>query len=398
MIPFAACALACVVIGAACGIYGQDDLLPAPTPLLDAGHDAAPIVTPPVDAGRVDADTCAHTRWPARPADDDPSTTPNVTAMSAIATLSLGLAPEGGPAPLIGFDLDRVCTCPGPDSCVNSFNTNPHCDEKGGRDNAAQALLQIVETLPGLNEAALNQQLSSGKYGLVFAVSQWNGQPNDTQVNISLFVSNGLTPDDAGTVGPVKGDGSDVWLLSSGSLLGGDSLAGVDCGNGNPQCSPVYYDDNAYVTGGTIVGSVDFQIALGGSGSGTVNVNLTGSVVLATLVSSAGGWSLANGTIAGRWATSKLLSSLAALDDPLKSGSYLCGDDGTYGIVKNDICNAMDIAADPNLDQTGAPCDAISVSLGFTANPAQMGVVTTKGQPFTGCTSDAGVPFHDQCQ
>jgi hypothetical protein len=279
---------------------------------------------------------------------------------------------------------------------VNS--TGPHCDEDGGRDNAAQALLQLVATLPGLNEISLNQALSRGKYGLVIAVSQWNGQPNDTQVNISLFVSNGLTADDAGNVTPVKGDGTDVWTIASGSLLGGDSLAGVDCGSGNPQCAPVYYDDNAYVTGGTIVGSVDFTIALGGSGSGTVNVDLTGSVVLATIVASTGGWSLTNGTIAGRWATSKLLSSLAAINDPLNTGEYLCGSDSTYGLVKSDICSAMDIAADPNLDQTGAPCDAISISLGFTADPAEMGVVTSKGEPFTGCTSDAGVPFHDQCQ
>jgi hypothetical protein len=386
-----------VAVAAACGIYGQDDLLPGKA-LIDAGvHDAAPIVTPP-DSAQVDGDTCAHVRWPARPVADDPSATPDVIATSAIATLNLGLANEAGPASLLGFDLDHVCTCPGPDSCVNSISAGPHCDEDGGRDNAAQPLLQLVGTLPGLNEAALNQALHSGKYGLVIVVSEWNGQPNDTQVKISLFISNGLITDDGGSTGPVKGDGTDVWTVSSGSLLGGAALAGTDCGDQNTACSPVYYDDNAYVTGGTMVGSVDFSIALGGGGSGTVNVDLSGSVVLATVTASAGGWSLTNGTIAGRWATSKLLSSLAAVNDPLNTGTYLCGSDATYALVKNDICNAMDIAADPNLDQTGAPCDAISISLGFTADPAQMGLVTSHSDPFTGCTSDAGVPFHDQCE
>ena len=102
--------------------------------------------------------------------------------------------------------------------------------------------------------------------------------------------------------------------------------------------------------------------------------------------------------IDGRWATGSLLSSLAALHDPLSSkGGFLCGTDNTYAIAKNEICSAMDIAADPKLDQTGAPCDAVSVAVGFTADPAQLGAVVTKAKPAQGCVSDAGTPFRDSC-
>jgi hypothetical protein len=386
---------------AACSIYDPSLLLPA----VDAGLDATP--PPPVDATpgpdvapSGDADTCAHRHWPARPASDDPSSTPSVEVIDALATLDIGVEPDGGPPPP-GFDLDGVCTCPGPDSCRNTDTTKPHCDDDAGGDNSGGGLLRALGTFGVFNSTSIDQRLAQGYYGLLVDVRNWNGQPNDTNVSVAIYVSNGLDGiQDAGAPVPPKNDGNDHWTVDPNSLLGGTNLddAGVSCDGDNTQCTPFYFDDNAYVAGGVLVGSTDFPISLGGvANNGTVVLDLSGSVITAQLVQTSVGWSMTNGLLAGRWSSSKLLSSLAALADPLATGSYLCGDDPTYQGVKAQICQAADITADPKLDSTGAPCDALSVAFAFTAVPAHLGQVYDKGKVPAGCVGDAGEPFHDQC-
>jgi hypothetical protein len=43
--------------------------------------------------------------------------------------------------------------------------------------------------------------------------------------------------------------------------------------------------------------------------------------------------------------------------------------------MKEQICAAVDIAADPKRDNTSAPCDALSMTLAVTAGPARFGSV-----------------------
>ncbi len=364
----------------ACGIYGKDLLLPAP----EAG--------PPLP----DANTCNHAHYLGRPAADDPGQGPTASVVVALATLAFGES-EAGPPALVGFDLDNVCTCPGPDSCVNTISS-PHCDEDGGRDNAGGDLLDLISGFPGISQASLDDNLSHGTFGFLIQVRGWNGQPNDTQVSAAVYVSSGLVPLPDGGRANVKGDGTDVWQISSDAVLGGDALVGVDCGNDNTACSPVYLDDDAYVASGVLVCSLDFPIAVGSPTAGTVELDLTGSVITAPLTQVPGGWAIQNGVLDGRWATKSLLSSLAAIPDPLSTtGEFLCGTDSTYGIAKNQICSSSDIAADPKLDQTGAPCDAVSIAIGFTGLPAHMGPVTRRVLPAQGCTTEAGTPFSDSC-
>jgi hypothetical protein len=50
------------------------------------------------------------------------------------------------------------------------------------------------------------------------------------------------------------------------------------------------------------------------------------------------------------------------------------------------------------MDNTGATCDALSMSLGFTAEPAQIGSVYSVPQPPSGCVSEAGALWSDTCQ
>ena len=128
----------------ACSIYDASLLLPAPTstdgassvdtglPSSDANGDAPS--TP-------DGGTCAHVSPPSRPSSSS-SAAGDGGAIFALASLDFSEVPDSGVP--YGYDLDDTCTCPGPDSCVNSASTSPHCDELGGRDNSAGALLNTI--------------------------------------------------------------------------------------------------------------------------------------------------------------------------------------------------------------------------------------------------------------
>ena len=62
------------------------------------------------------------------------------------------------------------------------------------------------------------------------------------------------------------------------------------------------------------------------------------------------------GTIAGRWSTSQLLSTLAAIPE---EGGFLCGTDPSaynaylYSVFKGVVCLAADITPDPTKDNKG---------------------------------------------
>jgi hypothetical protein len=382
----------------ACAIYDTSLLLPGPA---DAAAEADTLDdSSTLDAGP-DADRCAHARWPSRPEADDPSTTPDVHVITALRTFDLGLRTDGGAPPVLGFDLDTACTCPAPESCAPQKGSALHCDDDGGRDNAGGALLRSLGAFNVLNQDDINQRIAAGGYGLVIQIRSYNGAANDTRVTVAVSVSNGVSGiEDGGTPSP-KDDGTDHWTLDPASLLGGESIVGVDCDRDNSQCVPLFIDENAYVADHVLVGKMDFPLSLGsGGGISTIKLNLTGSIVTATLVPTAvaGGSSFAldRGQLAGRWSTAKLLASLAALQDPLSPGQYVCGGDSTYTGIKTRICASADIEADMSLDNTSAACDALSIAFGFTARPARLGKVYAGPPQSAGC-ADAGTPFHDDC-
>jgi hypothetical protein len=376
----------------ACAIYDTSLLLPA---LPDASDDGPTEATtePP------DADTCAHARWPSAPAADDPSTGSPAPVVVALRTLDIGSRPDGGAPPVYGYDLDGVCTCPAADSCRTPSGSSQRCDEDGGRDNAGGELLRTFSAFNVFNQDDLTRRLQAGLYGLVILLRDYNGAANDARVTVAVYISNGVNAvADGGTVPPPRYDGTDRWTVDPGSILGGSSLDGADCATASNTCVPNYFDDKAYVADHVLVASLDFPLSLGGGANmGYIALDLTGSVVTARLVKRGASFALEDGRLTGRWATSKLLAGLAVLPDPFLGGAYLCGDDPTYVSVKKTICGSTDITARAADDSKGAPCDALSVGFGFTAEPAILGrVLAPRGATPRGC-SDGGAPVKDQC-
>src|SRR5258708_24140224 len=132
-------------------------------------------------------------------------------------------------------------------------------------------------------------------------------------------------------------------------------------------------------------------------------MDLRGSVIVGTLsqVGVTGGgqsYNISLGTIAGRWPTSKFLQTLSAIPNNLtKMSQFLCGNDIGYQYLKYRVCQVADITSDITLDNTNAPCDAVSIGFRFTAEPARLGEVYGVPPAPAGCTSDGGLPFTDSC-
>jgi hypothetical protein len=146
--------------------------------------------------------------------------------------------------------------------------------------------------------------------------------------------------------------------------------------NGSPgQWVSIYQDLHAYVNEHVLVSHLAaFPLMVlpnTGGNDNPITFDLRDIQAQATLVQAGSAWSLQGGQVGARWATSDALYSFHTLSDT--SGNSLCGSDLTYQVVSGGICSQADIASSPANDNQGLPCDALSIGLGFTASPAQLG-------------------------
>lgn len=347
-----------------CVLYDTSMLLPAPA------------VNPVPDAVGGDADGgCALARWPDRPLVDDVPGGGGIEFVAALRSIDYGVGRDAGVPRDFGFDLDNRCTCPADDggaSCRPFADAEPMCDFDNGRDNTAAVILDaFTKFSDSFNQTAVNESLANGFYGLLVRVRRYNGTPNDPNVEVAIFNSPGHDGvQDGGVPTKPRNDGTDRWTVDPGSLKGGIG----------PPYTPVYVDPNAYVANNRLVATLDFPITFAGQPLEKVTaltVDLKGSVVVGTLVREGDGYRIDDGRLGGRWPTARLLTSLEVLPDPanLDAGAGLCGDSGTYAFIKGLVCDRQDIVTDLRQDNTSAPCDAVSLSVAFTAGPARLGDV-----------------------
>lgn len=360
----------------ACAVYG-----PTLLSTSDAGPDA-PVVMDAGDAGP----GCDGATWPGRPAMDDPATYDGGEFVLALQTI--GFDPDAGGGKLLGYDLDRACTCPGKGSCNPSPDASLVCDDPSGRDNSAGVLLSSFTAFAGdvFDSARINQTIADGVFNLLVRIKDYNGGQNDTQVTTALFVSDGMKgAEDGGTPQKPKFDGTDQWTVSPASLFGGTGPPYVPL--------PDSVDTMAYVTNGLLVAVIgEVKIVLLGSTNGTLTLDVSGAVFTGHLTPKGGTYELKDGVLAARWPSRKMLTSLAGIKDPFGMG-YLCGDSGSYATIKKLICDKRDIVTAIQNDNTGAFCDALSVGFGFAGVPAKIGNPYGRAPPASQC----GAQWDDDC-
>jgi hypothetical protein len=346
---------------------------------------------------------CNHAYPPDRPQGVDDSGGDNI-GMLVAAFNSIDIGVSGGldaAVPQFGYDLDHTCTCfGGMPSCLQppqppGAPSAESCDDNRGRDNTDILLFRDLPGLASTGTSQIDQGLTAGQYGLLLVITDYNGKSDDPRVHVDFYLSDGLSRDADGGIPTPRFDGTDLWTRDLGSLQGGQP-------NGQPQ----YSDDSAYVSGSVLVANFSqLPIAFGDrSFLGAATMQLIGAVIVGQLqakkVDSGGfGFALVGGTIAGRWPTSQLLSTLANIPG---EGGFLCATDPVnklkYGIIREVVCAGADIATVSTEDNNTplAPCDAISVGMTFTAEPAQLGPVVEGGPVLAGC-ADGGVAFSDHC-
>ncbi len=318
---------------------------------------------------------CVLAQPPSAPTEEPPSSDPNQSFVSAVRRINLSVAP---PNENLGYDLDGRCTCPStggaPESCKPVVPKAPeHCDGKDGRDVSVN--LTVVPTLlstPGFSSDDLNNGFERGLFGLIAMVRNYNGTPNDREVEVSLFLSPGI----AGATGTPKWDGTDKFDFDPASVDGT-----IDAGTP----TSLYVDKTAYVRDGVLVASKLNNVRLNfGFGVSALKLEVSSTSMTARITkTSSGKLTLTEGTIVGRLPTAALLKAVGPLPVPPiaggADGGVVCNSGFFYsGVVKPQICRAADLSSNPARDPVGsaeptASCDAVSFALRFDNDPVQFG-------------------------
>ena len=313
---------------------------------------------------------CGHASVPGPPA-PTPSNDAATEEEFVVALRVLRLKTDKDGADL-GLDLDRFCTCQGEArSCIAPVDQaeSLSCDKEMGRDNQMPALFGLVEVaLQSKDLSELYSQFAElGSWGIIFHVSGYNGQPNDSKVRVAWYGSEGteVTP---------AWDGSDAWPIATSTL---ENPADVN--------TPKYFDNDAYVTDGMLVLSAPTGgIAVAG-GNTRLHINLSAGTIQARILKDAfGRWVLRDGLIAGRIPQLELFRMVQSFRDD--TGTPFCTDNIFWGTTQDAFCRGLDMQTGP--PEPNKPCNAVSFAAGFDADPAVIGVPKAPNPDSPGCPAD----------
>ena len=294
----------------------------------------------------------------------------------------------------IGFDLDMTCTGQGEgSSCVvpDWASRQDKTDGLAGRDNAVGALITAVQTMiPEFGSDSYTRLVEEGQAGVLFRIRGYNGQPNDDQVEATLYIAAPFDSQEGNTT--PHWDGNDVWPVASDSLADGASLD-----------NPRYQDPHAYVNNGVLVASLpEASIRLPNGlieGGGSINMRLVGAFLAGKLVEvEVGGskrWQLEDVHLAGRWPTNDLVHQLSQFPEPPNFQKPLCMDSSSYEVFRNLLCSFTDIFA--GVASPTSVCNALSFAVALETIPARIGSVIEVEPPDANRCPAETDPANDSC-
>lgn len=282
--------------------------------------------------------------------------------------------PDASP---LGFDLDKLCTCPDKRACNNPKAADQQCDVPNlGIDNAAGSILNLL--FPPQADAQLQESLRHGRNGIVVRVQGWDGSPDDADVSVAVFNVVGLKGDEDGGA-PAKFEGNDEFIVDDDSLLNVMTFG------------PRYFDTSAYVTKGVLVASLDYDFRIE-----VPNALDASSVVFIPLRSArlvgkiekvgTSGLALTNAQFVGRLPVESIFAQV--------SGIGLCRDAGIFTQIKASTCAALDLPLKPVSDGKNVGCDALSFAIGVRVAAARIGGHAAK----PGAPSPCGEEPVERCQ
>ena len=295
--------------------------------------------------------------------------------VAALRTIDIGDGPNKAE---LGLVLDGRCTCLGDGpSCLEPANALDTCDGPGGRDNATAKLFAFFGALigPTFGSAEFSQDAEKGNFSLLFRGRGYNGMPDDDQVELPMFPSVGSSP------GPPVWDGSDLWPTPETAVVAGGTVE-----------EPAYLDTKAYITDNVIVASLPDAALVLGSGASDISLDITAGFMIGTIVSVGSGYGIRDGLLAGRWKTADVFLTVSKFRDG--AGQPICTDQLLYDSLKAQVCGNADIYS--GLGKPTDPCDALSIAIGFDADPGLLGALVT-GDPLSPGCDPADDPASDSC-
>ena len=306
---------------------------------------------------------------PDRPPSSSSSPEDDVEAVFALRNVSLDQSGERWRR--IGLDLDGTNTVTIGDAaeCV-AANGNPTLDGEKGIDNSFGQ--HVMPTVVGLiscleDNIALNQ--GRGKGTVLVRLRDWNGTPNDAQVEVSVVAAvDGTSLDDISVLEWGGAEGADLMIAGTRDQAPDPAWEGEDyffadpssLVAGNLDRSKVGKTD-AYVREGRVVLPLDTSaIFVFLTGSGSFSISLNGYMIADI---SDDGQTLVKGMIAGRFPAAQIISTLEPLG--------IC-DEAFQGTVIGLLTDNLDLRIDSGMGHPGDPCDATGVAFAFQGVRARL--------------------------
>jgi hypothetical protein len=336
----------------------------APDAPSDAANDAAlDATTCEGDAGLAGAPAgCVLSRPPARvtcggDGGDD-------GLVRTFALLDPVVDQSGGVWASSAFDQDGFCTTltPGsPQECMAPLGDPVQPDGPNGVDNViGQSIyVSLLAFLPDFQRDT-NVSARRGRSVPIIRISGWNGEADDPRVALTIATAIDVLPEGTdlppgglefdNTLPSPRWDGTDTAYVAANYFAAGD------------ERFPLVADDNAYVTGYTLVARLperapmDFPVP-----RGVGRIRLTSPLVVVDL--SPDGRSVSNARLSGRWAFVDMLSHLTDIGlcpGTMDADMYLTA----FNLLSQRV---MDIRSIPGSGGAGVPCDAASATLPFGA-------------------------------
>lgn len=388
--------LLAAVVSSCASIIGADfdaaQKRPESTNSIDASSPADASSNMSDGASETSAPVCDPLSPPGKrpPGNESPGDTVEITVVLKEVDFGDG-GPDGG-VPRYGeqgFDLDGVCTVPGPSSCTpQPWIGEVTNDGPRGQDNAIGRLLQVQKAEFGVQAAGTavdNDAVARGADAptAVLRLKNFGGLSEDERVEVDWFVPAPLEASADGGLEAPAFDASDAWPILSTTVADATAKSAGETVSKDR-------DDSAYVTRNRLVAHFDHVvIPLRNSYFDTYDVVLTGELRrdITTKV-----WSIENGTFAGHAHVDDLLAVIPEIAHRI-FGATLCTDNTlNYAPVKRYICSSADMPA----SRAGGACTETSFGIGFTTAPASLGALVLPPPPIEVCLPTTS-PANDSC-
>lgn len=316
---------------------------------------------------------------------------------------------EALPWESFGYDLDGVCT--NSRDCTNGASDSPELgckpatsevpyDGLGCRDNTFSRFMPIVSLVPelgqvlGLTEEALNCSFHNGAYNLLIRIANYNGEANDPQVSVDVYISTGMVDqriwacpmEDFREKYPLWRK-SDKFYIADLSLADPDAVQTTASAEASTTALPDsrYRTDQAFVRDGYLVANMDVSVHLAGENAAYVGwrMFLEQGVITGKLHQElTRNWELHDGLVGGRLGSENLMRSFRELGVcPAGKQAALYSDIEEYVWEGNDLL--LDGSTNPD-----EPCDAFSVALAFEASQASPGPIAHLADPIDCCETE----------